>query len=47
VLISGEILQRAQLLKGESPTFKIQIDRSAGLAQADFLGSSVVMRIDE
>jgi len=47
VLISGEILQRAELLKGESPTFKIQIDRSAGLAQADFLGSNVVMRIDE
>ena len=47
VLIDGEIVERSQLLKGESPTFKIQIDRWTGVAQADFLGSSVVMRLDE
>jgi hypothetical protein len=47
VLISGEIVERSQLLKGESPSFKIQINRSTGVAQADFLGSGVVMRLDE
>jgi hypothetical protein len=47
VVISGEIVERSQLLQGESPTFRIQIDRSAGVAQADFLGSPVVMRLDE
>lgn len=47
VLISGEIVERSQLLKGESPSFKIQIDRLTGAAQADFLGSNVVMRLDE
>jgi len=47
VLINGEILERSQLLRGESPTFKIQIDRVTGVAQADFLGSNVVMRLDE
>ncbi len=47
VLISGEILERSQLLKGESPSFKIQIDRLSGVAQADFLGSNVAMRLDE
>lgn len=47
VLIGGEIVERSQLLKGESPTFKIQIDRSTGVARADFLGSDVVMRLDE
>ncbi len=47
VLISGEILEQSELLKGESPSFKIQIDRLSGVAQADFLGSNVVMRLDE
>jgi len=47
VLISGEILERSQLLRGESPTFNIQIDRATGVARADFLGSNVVMRLDE
>jgi hypothetical protein len=46
VLINGEIVERSQLLKGESPSFRIQVDRSTGVAQADFLGSSVVMRLD-
>ena len=46
VLISGEITDKMGLLKGESPTLSIEIDRSAGLAQADFLGSKVVMRLD-
>ena len=47
VEISGEIIERSSLLKGESPIFHIQVDRSAGLARADFLGSRVVMRLDE
>jgi len=47
VLIAGEITEPSTLLRGESPTFNIRIDRSTGLAQADFLGSMVVMRLDE
>src|SRR5437762_1826 len=46
VLISGEITDRMGLLAGESPTLTIEIDRSAGLAHADFLGSTVVMQLD-
>ena len=46
VVISGEITDRTGLLAGESPTLTIEIDRSAGLAQADFLGSKLVMRLD-
>ena len=46
VVISGEITDRMGLLPGESPTLTIEIDQSAGLAQADFLGSKVVMRLD-
>ncbi len=46
VLITGLIREPSTLLKGESPTFKIEIDRSTGLANADFLGSKVVMRLD-
>src|SRR5207247_2416399 len=46
VHISGEITDQMGLLKGESTTLSIEIDRSAGLAQADFLGSKVVMRLD-
>ena len=46
VVISGEITDRMGLLAGESPTLTIEIDQSAGLAQADFLGSKVVMRLD-
>ncbi len=47
VLITGEIGERSTMLTGESPTFSMQIDRSTGLAEADFLGSRVVMRLDE
>ena len=47
VEISGEVIERSSLLKGESPVFHIQVDRAAGLARADFLGSQVVMRLDE
>jgi hypothetical protein len=47
VLISGEIIEQSSMLKGESPTFNLRIDRSSGLAHADFLGSQVVMRLDE
>jgi len=46
VQITGEIREPSTLLKGESPTFSIRIDRSTGLANADFLGSQVVMRLD-
>jgi len=47
VLITGELGEQSNLLPGESPKFTIQVDRSTGLAQADFLGSTVVMRLDE
>ncbi|HKW58362.1 MAG TPA: twin-arginine translocation signal domain-containing protein [Candidatus Dormibacteraeota bacterium] len=47
VLVTGEIANQPDLLKGESPSFQIQIDRSAGLARANFLGSEVVLRLDE
>jgi hypothetical protein len=46
-LITGEIAEKSDLLQGESQNFRIQVDRSAGVAQADFFGSSVVMRLDE
>src|SRR5712691_4307533 len=41
VQITGEIREPSTLLKGESPTFSIRIDRSTSLANADFLGSQV------
>jgi hypothetical protein len=47
IQITGEIGDRSLLLKGESPEFKMQIDRSAGVAHADFFGSQVAMRLDE
>ena len=47
VLITGELTERSSLLKGESPLFTIRIDRSTGLAQADFLGTNVVMKLDD
>ena len=47
VLITGDLGERATMLTGESPTFSMQIDRSIGRAEADFLGSRVVMRLDE
>lgn len=47
VMISGEIIERSGLLKGERPNFNIEIDRSIGVAHADFLGHKVVMRLDD
>jgi len=44
--IGGEIADRTSLLKGESPAFSIVVDRSHGLAHADFLGHNVVMKLD-
>ena len=44
--ITGEIVDRSTLLQGESSVLKIAIDRSAGVAQAEFLGSAVTMRLD-
>lgn len=44
--ITGEISEPAQLLKGESAAFTMLVDRSTGIAQADFLGSAVAMRLD-
>jgi hypothetical protein len=46
VLITGEIADRSTLLQGENSVLKIAIDRSAGIAEADFLGSTVTMRLD-
>jgi hypothetical protein len=45
--IVGELASKTGLLDGESPTFSMQIDQSSGQAQADFLGSKVVLRLDE
>jgi len=47
VIVSGELVERTSLLKGESPTFNIEIDRMSGVAQADFLGSQVVLQLDD
>src|SRR5439155_8646371 len=47
VLITGELGEQSSLLPGESPNFSIRVDRSSGLAHADFLGSEVVMRLDK
>jgi len=47
LLISGEITEPATLLKGEVPSFSILVDRANGVAQADFLGSKVLMRLDD
>jgi len=47
VLITGEIADRSTLLHGESQSFSVQVDRSAGVAKADFFGSSVLLRLDE
>ena len=44
--ITGEIAQPTTLLKGESPSFSMVVDRSTGIAQADFLGTTVLMRLD-
>jgi len=46
VTIGGEIAETAALLKGETSTSSIVLDRSAGLAHADFLGHNVVMKLD-
>jgi TAT (twin-arginine translocation) pathway signal sequence len=47
VVIEGELVERSQLLKGESPTFNVQIDQATGLAHADLFGSVVTLRLDE
>jgi hypothetical protein len=44
--INGQIAQPAALLKGESSSFSMLVDRSTGIAQADFLGTTVLMRLD-
>jgi hypothetical protein len=44
--IYGQIAQTADLLKGESSSFSMLVDRSTGIAKADFLGTSVLMRLD-
>ena len=46
IVITGELADRSTLLSGESPFLKIAIDRAAGVAQADFLGTSVTMKVD-
>ncbi len=46
IRISGLISQPATLLKGETPEFSMVVNRSAGIAQADFLGTQVLMRLD-
>ena len=46
VRINGQIAEPVTLLKGESPQFSMVVDQSSGIAQADFLGTTVVMRLD-
>ncbi len=46
IRISGQIADPVTLLKGESPEFRMVVDQSSGIAQADFFGTSVVMRLD-
>jgi hypothetical protein len=46
VRISGRIAESVMLLKGETPVFNMVVNRSSGIAQADFLGTTVVMRLD-
>jgi hypothetical protein len=47
VVIQGELVEKSLLLKGESPTFNLQIDQATGLARADLFGSTVTLRLDE
>jgi TAT (twin-arginine translocation) pathway signal sequence len=47
VVIQGELVDKSQLLKGESPTLNLQIDQANGLAHADLFGSMVTLRLDE
>lgn len=44
--ISGRLVE-SHLLPGESRDFSMVIDRASGLAQANFLGSKVAMRLDD
>ena len=46
VVIAAEIADRGSLLPGESPTLTIKVDRSTGVAHADFMGTVVTMRLD-
>ena len=46
LLITGQLTEPKALLQGEGPAFSLKIDRSAGVAHADFLGSQVVMKLD-
>lgn len=45
--IQGVIDDSSQLHSGESPLVQIMIDRSKGLAQAQFFGTDVSMRLQE
>jgi hypothetical protein len=45
--ITGELADQAKLLKGESSAFSMLVDRSTGIAQADFLGNPVTMQLDQ
>src|SRR5262249_17032268 len=46
VVIAAEIADRDGLLPGESPVLTIKVDRSRGVARADFMGTAVTMRLD-
>jgi anaerobic selenocysteine-containing dehydrogenase len=46
VRIRGQIAEPVTLLKGEGPEFVMVVDQSSGIAHADFLGTTVVMRLD-
>jgi len=45
--IAGVIDDSSQLSRGESPLVEITVDRSKGIAQAQFFGTDVSMRLEE
>jgi TAT (twin-arginine translocation) pathway signal sequence len=45
LMISGRV-NEMPLLRGESPEFSIMVDQANGMAQGNFLGSKVVMKLD-
>ncbi len=47
VRIVGVVDDSSQLLKGETPTVEVTLDRSKGLAWAQFFGNAVTMRLEE
>ncbi len=45
--IRGVIDDRSQLVKGESPSVEIVLDRSAGVGRTHFLGTEIPLRLEQ